>query len=83
VGPLSADFGADLGQHLFGIGMPAGRLLGVDEVAVDGDLEDAAPGGDESELRDRVLELFEDGGRQTDGLVEIASDRAVLECDPH
>ena len=63
--------------------MLSGGFLGVDECAVDDDLEDAAFGGDDQELGDGVLELFQNCGRQTDGLVEIASDRAVLDGDLH
>ena len=63
--------------------MPARGLLGIDEITVDGDLEDASTRRDEDEIVDRLLELFEDLGRQTDGLVEIASDRAVLDGDLH
>jgi len=63
--------------------VPPGRLLGIDEIAVDDDLEDAAPRGDEDEVLGGVFELLEDLGRQTDGLVEVASDRAVLDRDLH
>jgi hypothetical protein len=63
--------------------VPSGGLLGVDELPVDGDLEDASTGGDEHEVVDRMLELFEDLGRQTDGLIEIASNGAVLDADLH
>lgn len=63
--------------------MAARRLLGVDQPAVEGDLEDAAAGRDQRESFYGMLELVQDLGRQTDGLVEIASDRAVLDRDLH
>jgi hypothetical protein len=61
----------------------AGRLLRIDQVAVDDDLEDATTGRDQGDVVDRVLELFEDLGRQTDGLVEVASNGAVFDGDLH
>jgi hypothetical protein len=63
--------------------VPAGGLLGVDQVAVDDDLENAAARRDQGQIGYGVLELFQDLGRQTDGSVEVASDRAVLDRDLH
>jgi hypothetical protein len=65
------------------VGVPAGLLLGVDEIVVHDDLEDAAPARDERELRDLVLVLFQQPLRQTDGSRGVASLRAVLDRDPH
>ncbi len=59
--------------------MLARGFLRVDEGAVDDDLEGASLRGDEHEVVDGMLELTQDGGRQTDGPVEVASDRAVLD----
>lgn len=70
-------------EDLLGVGVAAGGLLRVDEVAVDGDLEDAAPRRDQRELLDGLLELPEQRGRQTDGPVRVPSDRAVLDADLH
>jgi hypothetical protein len=63
--------------------MPAGGLLRVDQIAVDLDLEDPASRWDESERVRRVLELFQDLGRQTGGAIEVASDCAVFDRDLH
>jgi hypothetical protein len=60
-----------------------GGLLRIDQPAVDGDLEGTAARRDEDQIVDRMLELFEDLGRQTDGLIEVASNRAVLDGDLH
>jgi len=80
---LAVGQGAELREHLFRVGVTAGRLLRVDEVAVDGDLEHAAAGWDQGDLRRRVFELLEDLRRQTDGSVEVASDGAVFDRDLH
>ena len=47
--------------------MPLDRLLREHEVAVDHDLEDTSPGGEQDQLRDLVFELFQQAFRQTDG----------------
>jgi hypothetical protein len=65
------------------VGVPAGLLLGVDEIVVHDDLEDAAPARDERELGDVVLVLFQQPLRQTDGSRGVASLSAVLDRDPH
>jgi hypothetical protein len=70
-------------EDLVGVRVLPRGLLGIDQLSVDGDLEGAAARGDQGYLGRRVFELFEDLGRQTDGLVEIASDRAVLDRDLH
>jgi hypothetical protein len=74
---------AQRGEDVVRVGVAAGRLLRVDELAVDDDLEDAASRRDEEELGDGVFELLEDLGRQTDGLIEVASNRAVFDRDLH
>jgi hypothetical protein len=75
--------GSELFEDLFGVGMPTGGLLRVDEVAVHDDFEDPAAGGDQGDVVGGVLELLEDLRRQTDGSVEVASDRAVFDRDLH
>jgi hypothetical protein len=47
--------------------MPLQGLLREQEVAVDHHLEDAAPRGEDDQLRDLVFELFQQAFRQTDG----------------
>jgi hypothetical protein len=70
----------DLLEDLLVLGEPVRHLVGVDDVVVDGDFEDAARaflqrGGD------AVLVL--DGGLQTGGLGEVVSLPAVLDLDVH
>jgi hypothetical protein len=47
--------------------MPLHGLLREHQVAIDEDLEDATPRGDDDQLRDLVFELFQQAFRQTDG----------------
>ena len=47
--------------------MPLHGLLREHQVAIDHDLEDAAPRRDDDQLRDLVFELFQQAFRQTDG----------------
>jgi hypothetical protein len=54
-------------------------LLGIDEFAVQLDLEDAAPRGDQQDLVQGVFELFEYALRQTDGSRCIPSLGAVFD----
>ena len=63
--------------------MAAGRLLRIREVAVDLDLEDAAPRGDQRDVRQVLLEFFEDPLRQTDGSRTVPSLSAILDRDTH
>jgi len=51
--------GSDRLQDLVGIGVPAGLLLGIDEVPIDYDLVDAAARRDQLQISDLMLELFE------------------------
>jgi len=74
---------ADLVEDGVWVGVTPRRLLGIDQRAVDDHLEDAALAGDQDQVRDGVLELGQDLGRQTDGTVGVASDRAVFDADPH
>jgi hypothetical protein len=63
--------------------MPSRLLLRVNEVAVDRHFEHAASGGDDLNGLDILLEFAQQIGRQTDGLVRVASNRAVLDTDLH
>jgi len=58
-------------------------LLGIDQLAVDGDLEDAAARRDDDEILYVVLELLQQPLRQTDGSRCVASLGAVLDRDLH
>lgn len=75
--------GAEGRHHLAGLGVTTGLGLGEQAHVIDVDLEDPAARGHEDELGDVVLVLFEQLGRQTDGLLRVASDRAVLDADAH
>ena len=63
--------------------MLARFLLGIDRFAVQLDLEDAAPRGDQQDLVQRLFELFEYALRQTDGSRCIPSLGAVFDGDLH
>ncbi len=70
----------DLREDLLVLGEAIRRLVRVDGLAVDVDLEDAAHALDERG-GDAVLAL--DGGLQTGGLGEVVSLAAVLDRDVH
>ena len=70
-------------ENLLIVGVTSRFLLRGNEVAVDDHLKDASLGGDDFELRNRLLELLEQPLRQTDGLRPIASDGAVFDRDVH
>jgi hypothetical protein len=72
---LQADFLPDFAR----LGEPAQFLLGEDQLAVVGDLEDPARRGlqFDREVRVDVLKL----SRQTDGLLLVASHRAVFDME--
>lgn len=61
--------------------MPASLFLRIDQPPVHRDLEHASRRRDDLQRGDLVLEVPKDLGRQTDGPVEVASDRAVLDPD--
>lgn len=67
--------------NLFVLGKAAFFELGEREVAVDGDLKTSAAGGNEREAIDVLLEFSQKPVRQTDGLVFVASSRAVFDVD--
>ena len=58
----------------------AGRELGVERFAIDGDFKGAAARGNEGERADAIAE-FENPGRQTDGLRRVVSNHAILDPD--
>ena len=74
---------ADQPLDLAAGGVAPGGELGVDQRAVDDDLEAAAFGGDQGEFADIVGELFEQRVRQTDGLGAIVSHHAEFNADSH
>jgi hypothetical protein len=61
----------------------ASLQLRIDEVAIDGELEAAAGGGDQLQRLDLLLVRGQELGRQTDGLRLVVSHRAVLEFHVH
>ena len=69
-------------QGLF-VGERARLELRIEQIAVGGQLETAAPGGDELQVPDLLLERHKQLGRQTDGLRLVASHRAVLQLQVH
>ena len=77
----SSDSFRYLGLDLFVLGKAALFELGEGEFAVDGDLESSAAGGNECEAFDILLELSQESVRQTDGLIFVASGRAVFNVD--
>jgi hypothetical protein len=69
------------GLDFFVLGKAAFFYLGEGEFAVDGDFETSAAGGDERETFNVLLELSQESVRQTDGLIFVASGRAVFNVD--
>ena len=55
--------------------------LGKGEFAVDGDFKTSTAGGNERKAFDILLELSQESVRQTDGLIFVASGRAVFNVD--
>jgi hypothetical protein len=58
-------------------------LLREDQLVVEADLERPLTRGDQLDAVDRILELGEDGVRQTDGPGTIVSSGAELDSDSH
>ena len=71
----------DLGLYLVVLGKAALFNFGEGEFAVDGDFKTPAAGGNECEAFDILFELSQKSVRQTDGLVFVASSRAVFDVD--
>ncbi len=61
--------------------MAMGLQLGIDQIAVEADLEPPAFMRDESQRFDLRFELFEQFGRQTGGAVGVVSDRTIDQLD--
>jgi hypothetical protein len=70
-------------KHPFLFRKLAGFELGIDELAVDGNLEASASGGDQLEVLDLLLVGREKLARQTDGLRFVISHRTVFEFHVH
>ena len=72
--------GRDLAQHLVVLREPPGLVLGVNQVAVDPNVENASPALDQ--LTNQI-EFLLDRIRQTGGLREVVSLHAVFNRDLH
>jgi hypothetical protein len=81
-GPLAEAFPEHL-QHPVLVRELAGLRLGVNELAVDRQLEHAPAGRNQRPLLDVLLELGQNLARQTDGLGFVVSHRTVDEFDFH
>ena len=83
--PISEFKGSDafryFGLDFFVLGKAAFFDFGEGEFAVDGDFETPASGGNEREAFDVLFEFSQESVRQTDGLVFVASSRAVFNVD--
>ena len=77
------DPGSKVGEHPVEIRVPAGCLLGIDQILVQLHLEDAPSGGKKRDPRDPVFELCQYQVRQTDGSRCIASLGAVFDRNLH
>jgi hypothetical protein len=75
--------GADGVEHPLLVGELAGLELGVEQIAVGGQLEAAPAGGEQLQLRDLLLELGEQLARQTDGLRLVPSHRTIAQLQLH
>jgi len=69
-------------QRIF-IGELSDLLFGMDEFAIDFDIEDPATTGDESQVLDARTEGVEQSGRQTDGLGGVISHHAEGDLHVH
>lgn len=75
----------DAGAHFARLGMAANRMLRKDQLAVDGDVKDAAGARDQLPTADEVFDftLVQNFVRQTDGLGLVSSSRAILDDNVH
>jgi hypothetical protein len=73
----------DLADDRFFLGKLAGLELGVDKLAIDRNLEPAAVGRHEFQVRKLLLARPKDLFRQTDGLGFIVSSGTVDDADGH
>ena len=69
-------------QRIF-IGELPDLLLGMDELAIDFDIEDPATTGNEGQVLDARTESVEQSGRQTDGLRGVISHHAEGDLHVH
>jgi hypothetical protein len=65
------------------LGVATRDLLRINEIVVEGNLEDSAAGRHDDDLAEDMLELGKNLFRQTDGSRRIASLSAVLDRDFH
>ena len=77
----AADPLPDEPEHFAGRGVAAARLLGKEQLAVEGHLEDAARALDQRDLQPG--ECFAELGRQTGGPWLVVSDDAELDRELH
>lgn len=63
--------------------MPAGGLLGIKQVAIDGHFKHAPFSGNDLQRCDGLLVRGKQIVRQTDGSILVASDGAVFDRDVH
>jgi hypothetical protein len=68
-------------EHLAGLGVTAGRVLGVQEFAVDLDVEDTLAPGHQRDVTDDVLVVVEQVVHRAHGTVGIVSRNAVGQPD--
>ena len=80
-GDVGADYAAEDSEHLAGLGVPAGGVLGVDEVPVDDDFEGAVVTGDQSKFLDDVLVVAQQVADRAHGVGGIISGDAVGDLD--
>jgi hypothetical protein len=77
----SGQSGSDELFDLHQLGIPAGRLLAKDQLAIDAPLEAPAPAGNKFDGSDFALYLTEDFAHHPGGAEEIVSLGAVLDAD--
>ena len=65
------------------VGKLAGFQLGVNQFAIDGQLEAAASAGDQLQIGDTLLKRAQNLARQTDGFWFVISRRAIFQDQVH
>ena len=70
-------------QHPLLVGEPTALQFGVDQLAVDGQLEAAAAAGDQLQVADLLLVRVQQLARQTEGLRLVVSHRTVFQLQVH
>ena len=66
---------------LAGLNVAAGLQLGIEQFAIDAELEAPAIRRHQADLLDLLFESFQQFGHQTDGPVGVMSDGAILKRD--